>query len=270
VFFIPVLIKKHIKQHSQPYDYSEFIQKVDKIVSKKTDVLNSIKKQVSKQIKKKEYFYFDPNTVSISDLKKMGFTERQSQTLINYRKSGGVFKKKSDLKKIYGITGKLYSNVESYINIKKHESEKPNKKNKVIKSVKIIIDINTADTTELIKLQGIGNVLSKRIIKYRDYLGGFFDKKQLLEVYGIKKETYEKIKNNIIIDTTYIHKIDINKADFKIMVKHPYLSYTDTKRIIKFRELSGNFTNILQLKTNNLVSNETYAKIKHYIIVEHL
>ncbi len=271
IFFIPFFIKKQITRQKQTNDYSEFAQKVEKIVGKQSESSHSVVNKIGARTKKVEYFCFDPNTVSKLELKKMGFTEKQSLILINYRKNGGIFKKKSDLKKIYGITDELYSEVETYITIKKDKTKTlniENKKRETVKPVKLSIEINTADTTELMKLSGIGEVFSKRIVNYRDFLGGFFDKTQLLEVYGIKKETYEKVKDNIFVDTTDIKKININKADFKTIAKHPYLSYADTKRIIKFREISGNFTNVSQLKTNNLVDLATYNKIRHYIVTE--
>ena len=269
VFIIPFFIKNNAQYHNNRTEYSDFAQKIETILSKQEEI--PAEKKVKKQQQKVEYFQFDPNTVSKQDLKKMGFSDKQSKTLINYRKGGGVFKNKKDLKKIYGITDEMYIKLEPYIFIKQNKQEKTvavyKKKPEPVYKM-LTIEVNTADTSKFMQLKGIGAILSQRIINYRNFVGGFYKKEQLLEVYGIKSNVYNKIKDNLTVDTTVIKKININKVDFKTLAKHPYLTYTDTKRIFKFREISGDFTSISQLKTNKLVSIDTYNKIRHYLTIE--
>jgi predicted DNA-binding helix-hairpin-helix protein len=97
------------------------------------------------------------------------------------------------------------------------------------------IEINTCDSIALEKLPGIGPVLSKRIIKYRDILGGYYVKNQLLEVFGMSDEIYNLCSTYLFIDTAKIIKLDVNKATFKEINAHPYISYDQTKVICNTR-----------------------------------
>lgn len=222
------------------------------------------------------YFVFDPNTVSRNDLINLGLRNSQAQTLINYRNSGGVFKRPPDLKKIYKIDADLYKRLEPYIRIKKtikplavnSPSSSPNKSKKehrvVCKEIKPV-ELNSADSVDLIKLYGIGPVLSRRIINYREQLGGYVNKSQLLEVYGLEIDTYGLIESDVTVDADDIVKIDINKASFKILANHPYISYANTKSIMKYRELMSRFNAIDELLENHLMDSLVYSRAKYYI-----
>lgn len=110
-----------------------------------------------------------------------------------------------------------------------------------------IIEINGADSAELTLLNGIGPVFASRIVKYRQKLGGFISKEQLLEVYGFKPEVMEKIKDNISVDTSLIIPIKINSATFKEIIRHPYYCYDTTLIIVRERD-KMNFTSIEDFK----------------------
>ncbi len=128
------------------------------------------------------------------------------------------------------------------------------------------IELNTSDTSNLVQLYGIGKVLAIRIIKYRERLGGYYDKRQLLEVHGIKPETYAKIENQIWVDTTKIKKIDLNEVTFKDLLKHPYLEYEQVKTFIKYQKKHRIF-NLKQLQTDGIFDNEFLEKLRPYFIV---
>ena len=164
------------------------------------------------------YGYFDPNKADISKLTEFGFKNYQSNNLIKYREKGGSFNTPSDLLKIYGIDTTFFLSIKENIRI-----DKPKNGRDSVKITKISVEINSADSTLLLKLNGIGSVFSSRIIKFRELLGGFYSKEQLLEVYNLSEETYENIKDNISVDSTLIRKIRINLADYKELLRHPYL-----------------------------------------------
>ncbi len=220
--------------------------------------------------KKHVYVYFNPNTVDYDKLTNMGFTEKTAATFINYRNKGGVFYKKEDLKKIYGVNDELYLKIEKYIQIKPKQSNqliKPSKlKSKVIKH-KEIININYADSATLTKLKGVGAVLASRIIKYRNLLGGFVSKNQLSEVYGLSESKY---LDSILIQTSVdgtVNKININTASWKNLVKHPYISKEMASEILKIRKEKGSFKSVDFLF--ELVNNKnTYQKLKPYLKVD--
>ena len=126
-------------------------------------------------------FPFDPNSISEEDLIKMGMRESLIKTIINYRNKGGLFYTKEDFKKLYTITEVEFLQLEPYLNFEK-DSLPPEVK--LIFTDTLLVDINTADSLDLQQLTGIGPSFSKRIIKYRELLGGYYDIKQVLEVYG--------------------------------------------------------------------------------------
>ncbi len=98
-----------------------------------------------------------------------------------------------------------------------------------------ILELNSADTLQLQELRGIGPAFARRIVAYRDKLGGYYAKEQLMEVYGFTAELYEKVKNHIKVNPTLIKKIDVNAYDIGYLKRHPYISYYEAKAIVDYR-----------------------------------
>jgi DNA uptake protein ComE-like DNA-binding protein len=128
-----------------------------------------------------------------------------------------------------------------------------------------IVEINTSDSITLIKLPGIGPVLSARIIKFRRLLGGFARVEQLKEVYGLPSETYEMIKDRVYADSSQISRININSATFKEIIRLPYLEKYEVTSILKYRELKGRINNIGDLIDNKLLTTEKARKVNPYL-----
>ncbi len=133
---------------------------------------------------------------------------------------------------------------------------------KVFKIIKI--ELNSADSAGLDSLPGIGPVFAKRIIKYRDLLGGYYSINQLSEVYGIPPELVGKIYNFIIVDTLKIKKLLLNSADFKNVNAHPYISFDQTKVIFKLRTRQKIIVSD-QLLENKIFTSEEIIKLQHYL-----
>ena len=127
------------------------------------------------------------------------------------------------------------------------------------------IDINTSDSATIVRLPGIGPVLSARIIKYRHLLGGFATIEQLKEVYGLSEETFEKIKGRVVADSTQITRININSATYKELLRFPYLEKYEVSAILKYRELKGRITEIEDLAENKLITREKVYKVRPYL-----
>jgi DNA uptake protein ComE-like DNA-binding protein len=136
---------------------------------------------------------------------------------------------------------------------------------KSIPQKKVSIDINSGDSATLVRLPGIGPVLSSRIIKYRRLLGGFARTEQLKEVYGLKPETFEMIKGRVYADSTQVTRIKINSATYKEIIHLPYFEKYEVSAILKYRELKGRITGINDLIENKLITVEKARKVGPYL-----
>jgi len=132
-------------------------------------------------------------------------------------------------------------------------------------SKKPILDLNNCDTASLVALPGIGPVLSSRIVKYRNLIGGFVTVDQLREVYGLSEETFAMISTMVKADSLVIRKILINEWDYKQLIRHPYFQRSEVSAILKYRELKGMITSFNVMLANKLISDETARKIRPYL-----
>jgi len=129
----------------------------------------------------------------------------------------------------------------------------------------MLIDINSCDSVQLLSLPGIGPVLSGRIIRFRNLLGGYASIEQLQEVYGLSPETYNMIKDRITADTTLIDKININSADFRRFRRLPYFEQNEINDMLRYRNMNWQIYNIDELIENNILSDEKATKVKPYL-----
>jgi len=136
------------------------------------------------------------------------------------------------------------------------------------KYITTIIDINTADTTLLIELPGIGSKLSQRIINFRDKLGGFYTVEQIGETYGLPDSTFQKIKARFSVSNSSVHQININTASIDEMKGHPYLRYSIANAIVQYRLQHGNYAVVDDLKKIMLITEEVFNKAVPYLKVD--
>ena len=130
---------------------------------------------------------------------------------------------------------------------------------------KRVVNLNECDSAALEALPGIGPVLSVRIIKYRNLLGGYASRDQLKEVYGLPEETFELILPRVFADSLAVRKIKVNEADFNMLIKHPYFTRAEVTAILKYRELKGVIPDIGVMVDNKLISPETAIRIRAYL-----
>jgi competence protein ComEA len=208
-------------------------------------------------------FSFDPNTASYDTLIKLGLAAKEARTFINYRSKGGKFRQPADIRRVYGIEERkaeqLISFVEFKTNTTKEVTISPFRKQNTL------LDLNNCDSAALVRLPGIGPVLSARIIKYRHLLGGFTAADQLKEVYGLPDETFEIIKGSLLVDTLEVARINVNSADYKELTRLPYFEKYEVTSILKYRELKGRLTGISDLTENKLITREKAAKVRPYL-----
>lgn len=211
---------------------------------------------------------FDPNTVSEDGWEKLGLKAKQIHTILNYLNKGGKFRNKEDFKKIYGISEEDYIRLSPFISISNDHKDKEVPKEQITqkqsaKYKTIHLDVNTADSISLLEVRGIGPSFAKRIIKYRELLGGFYSIEQLKEVYGIDSLKYNMIVLQLEVLTPPFRKFNLNNVSMAELRKHPYFDYSTAKAIIDRRILKGLFVSPDQLR-ELLIKPTTLLRIMPY------
>lgn len=215
---------------------------------------------------------FDPNTASEKILLQNGIPQHVTNTILKYRSSGAVFKTKEDLKKIYTLKEGIYNKIEPYIEINsienktvvKASAQKDDSKKEIVIPINSIIDINQASPEDWQQLQGIGPSFSKRIVKFRDKLGGFYSVDQVGETYGLPDSTFQKIKPQLQV-SSILNKINLNEATEKELKAHPYISWNQAKLIISYRNMHGKFQSVNELLKIGALKKEWVEKIQIYL-----
>ena len=206
------------------------------------------KKRELTQGRSYESFAFDPNTVSLADLQRLGLSERQAQSIENYREKGGRFRSKADFQKMYVVSDTLFARLEPYIEIAR-------------------LELNTADSTALTSLRGIGPWYARKILDYRDRLGGFVAPEQLLEIDGIDAERYAGFADGITVDASRIRRLDLWHASDTVLARHPYLGPKGARSVVRYRQLydSARWT-LPDLAAERALPLENIEKLKKYIV----
>jgi DNA uptake protein ComE-like DNA-binding protein len=133
----------------------------------------------------------------------------------------------------------------------------------------VVLEINHADSVQFEKLPMIGGFLAQQIVSFREALGGYTSLTQLLEIKYLKEETWEKLHGKWQCNGR-VKKIPINQADMETLAKHPYLSWTQAKRIVLYRESHGNYKNTNELKNAKAIPDSMWNKIIPYLAVDSL
>lgn len=218
-------------------------------------------------LKDKKISFFNPNFISKQDWIEIGLSEKQANVIMNYKSMGGVFKSKDDLKKMYVINDYIYNKIEPYLVFESSRVDEPVStiKETIPVTHKITIDINNASKEDWMKLNGIGDKLSDRIILFKDKLGGFYSINQIKEVYGLSEETFNNIKPNLVFNNSTVRKISINHADYSELSSHPYIKGKLAGEIINYRKKNGTIKSKLDLINSKLMSESDVEKLNPYI-----
>jgi len=208
-----------------------------------------------------EVAFFDPHEVSEEFLISVGVRRQVAERWVKYINNGGKFEGPDDIGKIYGLTEGSFRRLSPRVRINRTERnvvgtesteiKKGSVNNTFLPAKKedVLLDLNEADTTTLKEIRGIGKVLSKRIVRYRELLGGFVDSKQLYEVYGLDSQVVEKVIEKGFVSSGFVpKKLNINSSDAKDLARHPYIGQKEARLIVSFREQHGPFTDLSQLK----------------------
>jgi len=221
-----------------------------------------------------EFFYFDPNTITPDDWKRLGLREKTINTILNFISKGGKFRQPDDIKKIWGLHEDEIQRLMPYVKIASNNSSaEPGKQLSAVakydqKRVVEIVDINVADTSVLIRLPGIGSKLSNRIINLRERLGGFYTIEQVSETFGLPDSVFQKIKPLLQLHDKNIRQLNINTASLDELKQHPYIRYNLASLIVQYRIQHGNFTAVSDIKKIMTVTDELYNKLSPYLAVQ--
>ena len=216
-------------------------------------------------------FPFDPNTLSREGWLKMGLPEKLIRTILNYTSRGGHFYQKEDLQKIYGLTEAQYTTLEPFVSIppkpKTAYGIEGYKSERYIKPPVQVVELNSVDSAGLDALRGIGPVFAKRILRFRDLLGGYATREQLLEVYGLDSTLYQMILPFVKVDPDQIKQMDINQCPLPALRKHPYIGYYLAKAIADYRVKHVMFRSVDEVSLLPGMTPEKFKQLRPYLIV---
>lgn len=221
-------------------------------------------------------FTFDPNTADSTALLALGLKPWQVRNIYKYRAKGGIYRRPSDFARLYGLTAGQYKRLEPYIRISPDylpassllpdEGHKPVERDTMRYPVKIKlgehVGLNTADTTLLKKVPGIGSGYARAIVSYRTRLGGFFSVDQLLEIDGFPKSSLAYF----VVGNEALSKINVNKTTLNQLRRHPYINYFQAKAIVDYRRLHGNLKSLDDLCLNRDFTPDAIRRLKPYVV----
>ena len=212
--------------------------------------------------RKVERFPFDPNTADSTQLRRLGLQIWQIKNIYKFRAAGGIYRKPLDFAKLYGLTVKEYRELEPYIRISsdylpaatlvkepvtaqkdhrdttfvRHYPQKISETSQVV--------LNTADTTELMTIPGIGPYYARKIVEYGRRLGGYVSVNQLDEIEDFPSES----KRFLVIEGATPQKLNVNKLTLNELKRHPYINFYQAKDITDYRRLHGPIKNLQDLR----------------------
>ena len=243
--------------------------------------------QIPQAAKGGELFAFDPNTADSTQLVRLGLNKWQVKNIYKYRAAGGVYRQPSDFARLWGLTKKQFERLRPYIRISDDykpaadfyghtgwkeqsalpPSQQPDGRERPVyqRPPKLeegqTINLNTADTTQLKMVPGIGSYFARQIVNYRKRLGGFCHTGQLMEIRQFPDEALRFFR----VSASDVHKININKATLSELQAHPYINFYQAKAILQYRRLRGPIKSLSQLRASKDFTEESVSRLEPYV-----
>jgi len=234
-----------------------------------------------------ERFAFDPNTADSTQLLRLGLQSWQVRNIYKYRAAGGVYRKKEDFARLYGLTVKQYRELEPYIHISddyqpassllKHErrgyrdgADTVRQRHASISSehryqpkinVGETVVLNTADTTLLKTVPGIGPYFARKIVQYGERLGGYVSVDQLDEIEDFPLDA----KIFLVVADPAPRKLNVNKLSLNELKRHPYINFYQARAITDYRRLHGPIHSLQDLRLSKDFPPEAIARLEPYV-----
>lgn len=215
--------------------------------------------------------YFDPNSVDSIGLIRIGIRPYVAKNILKFRSKGGRFKNAADFSKIYGIQPDQFKLLEPYIRIKLIPGDTLS--SSPVENIKpadtpVFVELNSADTTQLMLIKGVGKYLATAIVRFRQQTGGFVDIQQLKHIKGLTDQHFEQISPFCSVDARKINKIKVNIASVDKLKSHPYLGFYKAKSLYEYRRKVGKLKNIDEIEELDDFSPEDIQKIRPYLSFE--
>ena len=264
---------KYLIRKSNPLaEYAGDIQwiplQMDTLIADNSDRnISKISRKTFKPVKKKArnekvdiLFTFDPNQISADSLQLLPLNVFARKNLIKYRDKGGTFYDLDDVSKVYGMKANELEILKPFIRFPKPKI----RKQPMVKSKSKILDLNTCSREDLMAMRGIGPVLSQRIIKFRNKLGGFTSADQLREVYGLPDSIFTEILPYLTAGKE-IQTLSINSITLKELASHPYINWNQAKVIIKYRDQHFPLNSTDDLNRIKILDSLFVARLEPYL-----
>ena len=223
---------------------------------------------------KPQRFPFDPNTADSTQRLRLGLRPWQVRNIYKYRARGGVYRKKEDFARLYGLTVKEYRELEPYIRIssdyttpaatlvgEEEHYERDTLKYPIKVEVPSSVNLNSVDTLQLRKVPGVGEAFARRIISYGQRLGGYVSPEQLREIEDFPVDAIPYF----VVNRPNIRKINVNKLTLNQLQRHPYISFYQAKAIMEYRRLRGPLQSLDDLKLHRDFPPEAINRLKPYV-----
>ncbi|MCJ8163997.1 helix-hairpin-helix domain-containing protein [Pontibacter sp. E15-1] len=227
---------------------------------------------------------FNPNKLTVEEWQAFGLPKYLAQRILNYRSKVGDLSYKAELGRIYGLPDSVFQRLYPYIQLPETRPAKNRRsqwtagrghpipefdRDRNPPRAKFILapfNINTADTTQLKQIRGIGSKLSARIVKYRDGLGGFHQVAQLTEVYGLQPEIIDSLQKYTFVPDVYTpRQLHLNTATADELKAHPYISSNVARALVAYREQHGHYQQLEDIRKVKLVTAELFEKLRPYL-----
>jgi len=218
-------------------------------------------------------FPFDPNTADSAQLLRLGLQPWQVRNIYRYRSRGGVYRRKEDFAHLYGLTVKDYRRLEPYIRISADYQpaatlfgeRQPMERDTIRYPVKIQesehVVLNTADTSQLKKVPGIGSYYAREIVRHGQRLGGYVSIEQLDEIDDFPQSA----KKYLIIQDPCPQRLNVNQLTLAQLRRHPYINYYQAKAIVDYRRLHGRINSLQDLRLSRDFPPEAIRRLEPYV-----
>ncbi|MDF7813317.1 helix-hairpin-helix domain-containing protein [Hymenobacter sp. YC55] len=236
---------------------------------------------------------FNPNSFTSTDWQARGLPQWLADRLVKYRDVVGGFRAKEQIRKAYGLSDTTYARLAPYMQLpeqlppreaRAYASRYPTSAtsamgaaapstSKFARKPRNLqpFDLNSADTTQLMQIRGIGRGLSARVVEYRQRLGGFRDEGQLAEIYSLRDapDLVDSLRKYTFVRPGFVpSSLDVNNAPFEVLQAHPYMGKRLARVVVAYRQQHGPFHQPADLRQIRILDEAAFAKLQPYVVIK--